>query len=49
LSRAVEAAGLPWDETKAHSALYDAEMAALIFCEVVNRFRPVFEGAAPRG
>jgi ribonuclease T len=43
LSRAVEAAGLRWDETKAHSALYDAEMAALVFCEVVNRFRPVFQ------
>jgi ribonuclease T len=46
LSRAVEAAGLQWDETKAHSALYDAEMAALIFCEAVNRFRPIFEGGA---
>ncbi|HEU4617456.1 MAG TPA: ribonuclease T [Gammaproteobacteria bacterium] len=47
LGRAVEAAGLAWDEARAHSALYDAEMAALLFCEVVNRFRPVFESATP--
>jgi len=43
LGRAVEAAGLSWDESRAHSALYDAEMTAMLFCHVVNRFRPVFE------
>ena len=43
LSRAVVAAGLPWDDAQAHSALYDAQMTAQIFCTVVNRFRAVYE------
>ena len=43
LSRAVGAAGLEWDDAQAHSALYDAEMTAKIFCLVVNRFRGVYE------
>jgi ribonuclease T len=44
LSRAVEAAGLEFDEESAHSAAYDAEITADVFCEIVNRFQPVFEG-----
>lgn len=43
LSRAVKAAGLPWDEAQAHSAAYDAEITADVFCDAVNRFKPVFE------
>lgn len=43
LARAVEAAGLAWDDSRAHSALYDAEMTAKLFCEIVNRFRCVYE------
>jgi ribonuclease T len=43
LARAVIAAGLEWDETQAHSASYDAEMTAEVFCEVVNRYRDIFE------
>jgi ribonuclease T len=43
LARAVVAAGLEWDETQAHSAAYDAEMTAEVFCEVVNRHRDTFE------
>jgi ribonuclease T len=43
LSRAVAAAGLEWQEDRAHSALYDAEMTARLFCAVVNRFRGVYE------
>lgn len=43
LSRAVTAAGFEWDDSQAHSALYDAEMTARIFCLVVNRFRSVYE------
>lgn len=43
LARAVVASGLEWDETQAHSASYDAEMTADVFCEVVNRYRDVFE------
>jgi ribonuclease T len=45
LSRAVGAAGLSWDEERAHSALYDAEQTALVFCEIVNRFREIYEGS----
>lgn len=43
LGRAVTAAGFQWNEEQAHSALYDAEMTAKLFCTVVNRFRAVFE------
>jgi ribonuclease T len=43
LARAAIAAGLGWDETQAHSASYDAEMTADLFCTVVNRFRDTFE------
>jgi ribonuclease T len=45
LSRAVEAAGSVWDEERAHSALYDAEQTAFVFCEIVNRFRTIYEGS----
>jgi len=43
LSRAVEAAGSIWDDDRAHSALYDAEQTAFVFCEIVNRFRSTYE------
>lgn len=43
LARASIAAGLGWDETQAHSASYDAEMTADLFCDVVNRYRDIFE------
>jgi len=36
LSRIAETAGFGWDEGEAHSALYDAEMTARIFCRVCN-------------
>lgn len=42
LSRAVTAAGFSWNDEEAHSALYDAEMTAQLFCAVVNRFRSAF-------
>ena len=38
LSRAAEAAGISWDSTGAHSAIYDAERTAELFCKVVNLF-----------
>ena len=43
LARAVAAAGFAWDEESAHSAAYDAEITADLFCEIVNRFRPVYD------
>ena len=42
LSRAVAAAGFDWNDEEAHSALYDAQMTARLFCAVVNRFRGVY-------
>lgn len=45
LARAVIASGLEWDESQAHSASYDAEMTAEVFCEAVNRYRDIFEDA----
>ena len=48
LARAVIAAGFEWDENSAHSAAYDAEITADVFCEIVNRFQPVFDSAAPQ-
>ncbi len=36
LARSVQAAGLPWDAAEAHSAIYDAEMTAALFCKIVN-------------
>jgi ribonuclease T len=42
LGRAVAAAGFEWHDDQAHSALYDAQMTARLFCRIVNRFRGVF-------
>lgn len=39
LSRAVHAAGIPWDSGSAHSAVYDAEQTAELFCRIVNGWR----------
>ena len=36
LARAVQAAGIPWDSEQAHSAIYDAEKTADLFCTIVN-------------
>jgi len=38
LARAVHAAGLDWDSTQAHSAVYDAERTAELFCDIANRW-----------
>lgn len=36
LSRAVQAAGLEWNNEEAHSAVYDTERTAQLFCRIVN-------------
>ncbi|MCZ6686213.1 MAG: ribonuclease T, partial [Gammaproteobacteria bacterium] len=43
LARAAMAAGLEWDTESAHSAAYDAERTADLFCLIVNRFRGQYE------
>ena len=46
LSKAVVAAGLEWDEREAHSAIYDAERTAQLFCRIVNRWKQMSENLA---
>jgi ribonuclease T len=46
LSRAVQAAGFEWNENEAHSAVYDAERTALLFCDIVNRWKMMSDATA---
>jgi ribonuclease T len=39
LAKVAQAAGMEWDNEKAHSALYDAEKTAELFCKIVNRWK----------
>lgn len=48
LSRALVAAGLEWDAASAHSAAYDAERTAELFCLICNQFKPIYELAVRR-
>jgi ribonuclease T len=48
LSRAAIAAGLSWDADSAHSASYDAERTADLFCAICNEFRPLYEAGLAR-
>lgn len=48
LMRATLAAGLEWDSSSAHSAAYDAERTADLFCTVCNQFQSVFEASRRR-
>jgi len=47
LAKIAEAAGLEWDNERAHSALYDAEQTAELFCIIYNRWKKMlaFEAA----
>ncbi len=47
LAQAALAAGIEWDSDAAHAAAYDAERTADIFCEIVNRFKPIYAAALP--
>ncbi|AFT66326.1 MAG: ribonuclease T [Cycloclasticus pugetii] len=38
LAKAAKAAGMDWDSEQAHSALYDAEQTAILFCKIVNQW-----------
>jgi ribonuclease T len=38
LSKVLKAAEIPYDSDKAHSALYDAQCTAALFCHIVNRW-----------
>lgn len=39
LARALKAAQLPFESEKAHSALYDAQSTASLFCTIINNFQ----------
>lgn len=47
LSRAVEASGYSWDAREAHSAVYDTERTAQLFCDIVNRWKTLNDVALP--
>jgi ribonuclease T len=38
LAKSAQAAGLGWQNSEAHSAIYDAEQTARLFCRIVNRW-----------
>jgi ribonuclease T len=48
LSRASLAAGLGWNAEEAHSAVYDAERTADLFCVVCNQFSALYQAATER-
>ena len=48
LFRSVVAAGLEWDRASAHSARYDAEQTADLFCDACNQFKPIYDQARKR-
>lgn len=39
LAKAVQASGADWNNEEAHSAVYDAEQTARLFCTIVNRWQ----------
>lgn len=43
LAKIAEAAGLDWDNQRAHSALYDAEQTAKLFCMICNRWKKLMD------
>jgi len=48
LAKAITVAGLEWDADSAHSARYDAERSADLFCLVCNRLRDSHRSAEER-
>ncbi len=48
LAKAVAVAGFDWDQASAHSAAYDAERTAELFCFICNRMRACFAEAESR-
>jgi ribonuclease T len=48
LARSVAVAGIEWDTSSAHSAVYDAERTADLFCRICNELKGVFLAAEER-
>jgi ribonuclease T len=49
LARAVAASGSSWDPAQAHSAVYDTERTAELFCGIINRWKEISDFAAEHG
>ena len=47
LAKAAQVAGLGWDNEQAHSAIYDTEQTARLFCTIVNLWRDRYPEQAP--
>jgi len=47
LSRIAQAAGIPWENDQAHSALYDARITAELFCKIINTWNTQVENIIP--
>nr|BAL54132.1 ribonuclease T [uncultured Gammaproteobacteria bacterium] len=45
LAKAAQAAGIAWDAKEAHSARYDAQKTAELFCAIVNRWESLVRAA----
>jgi ribonuclease T len=43
LVKAAQAAKIPFDQNEAHSAIYDAEKTADLFCNMINRWRDMVQ------
>lgn len=48
LAKAAQAAGLGWDSGAAHSAIYDTEQTARLFCTIVNRWQELVSDTPDR-
>jgi len=44
LAKACTAAGIGWSQADAHSALYDTEQTARLFCRIINNFASLSAG-----
>lgn len=49
LGKALQAAGIAWDSNEAHSAAYDAQRTAELFCRVCNRLGWIPAGSGSDG
>ncbi|MCG7870717.1 MAG: ribonuclease T [Candidatus Thiodiazotropha lotti] len=47
LAKAAKAAGLDWDSAQAHSAIYDTEQTARLFCTIINQWQQACGTPAP--
>jgi ribonuclease T len=49
LAKALQVAKIPFDTSEAHSAAYDAQKTAELFCFICNRVRSVYAGGIVAG